>query len=80
MRALRFEVDPGTPRESYGVVSLGGSWECSTPNGSTGSAGSAGSAGGAGNGIRVARPDEPAGETTETSGEIPDGPHEEAQT
>ena len=44
---------PGTPRESYGVVSLGGSWECSTPNGSTGSARVAG---GAGNGIRVARP------------------------
>lgn len=28
-RALRFDVDPGVPRESHGVVSLGGEWHVS---------------------------------------------------
>ena len=26
-KVLRFDVDPGTPRETYGVVTLGGQWE-----------------------------------------------------
>ncbi len=30
-KVLRFDVEPGVPRESYGVVSLGGRWELDDP-------------------------------------------------
>ncbi|MGH9267497.1 MAG: ABC transporter ATP-binding protein [Acidimicrobiales bacterium] len=32
-RAFRFDVDPGRPRESYGMVSLGGTWNIAPPAG-----------------------------------------------